>query len=55
MQYLLVTNETSSAIESGIQCKLPEKGCSGMNLSIEYNRERILEKLEKRAKSTRKR
>ena len=37
MQYLLVTNETSSAIESGIQCKLPEKGCSRMNGKLNDN------------------
>ena len=37
MQYLQVTNETSSAIESGIQCKLPEKGCSIMNSKLNDN------------------
>ena len=37
MQYLLVTNETSSAIESGIQCKLLEKGCCGMNGMLNDN------------------
>ena len=37
MQYLLVTNDTSSAIESGIQCKMPEKGCSRKNGMLHDN------------------